>query len=793
MQKLSVFVKNNYFLLIFLILPFIVFWRNFAPISDKVYFGNDSLISFYTLRSIMNQFVEGHLPLWDPHTFYGIPLLTRPDSLVFYPPLGFLVIFSIIFKFGMERFFVLMEAITVFHMSFAGICTYFFLRRLGLSKFSSFIGGIIYMFNGNIIAFTNTTGLLISMTWLPLIFLTYDSLVRKPSLNKALIFGLVFAVPITTFAWQNAITYHIYFLIFYTLFLIRYKEIDIEKSFLYIVFSFSIAVIIAGVVVLPGLEVPKVSDRAALDYGLSAYGGDVKFRELPDLIMPYMSAHSYAEGGVLELYSGTTPVIYVGILTLLLIVPAFFRKNKLVVFFFFISILFLLFSLGGETPIFDIFYIVLFPLMKPFRNINKIAYISFFCLSIVAAFGLENITTYYDEVKLQLVKYNKILLQLFVLMTSGLFLLVILGDQILWKFIPGSQSVHIFSFLNVVILFYILFSLSILCIGIIKPENQNYLKVLIFVVIFSDLFMFAKNYPINNYGKNPDKLFANSDVIKFITAGKNFTDRSDVRQIPNNYASALNNINHIDGYLVYRSSVLNKMLALMPLEPRNNLVDTVSNVKYIVSGSETVGEDYKLAFTETVTSQNRSKYYLSAPVPSGLDEAPEGVKIKVFENKNLIPYIHFVKKVAVKTDEAAAQILSNQKMDPLNEALISPDSAKSATDLGTGTVSFSFLQPYELQIKVHATKPSFIATSQPYYAEWKATLNGNPYVVTRTNISFMGFFVPQGDSTIIVKYYPKTFYTGLMITIVSLLGVIFLFILSIKFPGFEKRFFQRSR
>src|SRR3989344_8557393 len=99
--------KENLHTLIYIltlaILPVVFFWRNFYPFMEKVYFGNDSLISLYTLFSIAGQIKDGFVPLWDPHTFFGIPLLSRPDSLVFYPPLGCLALACAFFKFGVAR------------------------------------------------------------------------------------------------------------------------------------------------------------------------------------------------------------------------------------------------------------------------------------------------------------------------------------------------------------------------------------------------------------------------------------------------------------------------------------------------------------------------------------------------------------------------------------------------------------------------------------------------------------------------------------------------------------------
>ena len=790
-------LRTLMYILTLAILPVVFFWRNFYPFMEKVYFGNDSLISLYTLFSIAGQIKDGFVPLWDPHTFFGIPLLSRPDSLVFYPPLGFLALAGAFFKFGVERFFVLMELTTILHLSFAGISTYFVLRHFKLSNFASFIGGLIYMFNGNLIAFTNTTGLLISMTWLPLIFLTYDKLAKSPSLRNALLFSLAFAAPITTFAWQNAITYHLYFLGFYTIFLLWTKELTVNKRILYILFAFVLAIFVAAVVVFPGLEVTRISDRGALDYGLAAYGGNLKLRQLFDMVIPYIYAQNYGEGSTIILYHNTFPYTYAGIFTLLLIFPAFFvsaNEEKspppYSIFFFAMFILFLLFALGGETPVYDFFYAVLFPLMKPFRNVTKIGYISFFSLSIVAAYGLHNLTQRFDELKERIYTYRKHLTTILLVLFTALFILITRLDGMIWHFIPSYYSEKIFSFSNAVIIFMLIFSFSV---GAFYLIEGKYFKLAVFVILVFDLYMFAKNYPINNYGINPEKLIADNKVARFISSGNNYYERADLRGFSHSYAAGIRNLNHVDGYMVYRSKIVNKFLSLLTatLPERNLLADALAGIRYIPSWAETVGEGYKKVFENSVGSDSKDLYYIPGDSTVGSVAAPLGTKVRVFEKEERIPFVRLAKNIFILSDEEAGKKISAKEMDPFGDVIVSPETAVKVGDLGKGTVDFRYVKPYELLISADVDGPALVATGHPYYEDWRAQVNGKPQKIVRTNLAFFGVELPTGKSIIRIYYYPKIFYSGLVVSVASLFLTMGLLFVDIGFPRFFQGLFKR--
>lgn len=771
------FFNSHKYLLILFILPFIVFWRNIIPIKGMAYFGNDIAISFNTLASIIKQLRDGFFPLWDPHTFFGIQLVTRPDSLVFYPPAGALVLISALLKLSDTAIYKFIEFFTIFHFSLAGIFTYLLLKHYKLSDFSAFCGGMIYMLSGALVAFANTTGILISLAYFPLVLMRFDILVKQPSLRNSLIFALIYALTITTFAWTLVIVYNLIFFLFYYLFLLCRKQVGLDRRIVFwTALGFILSLFVAAVVVLPGFQVPLISTRADIDFHRSAFSGNLVLRQLFDFLMPYLSAKNYGEAEVLKLYYNLSLTFtYVGIFSLLLIIPAFFKKNLYVLFFSISALLWLLFSLGGETPVFGLTYIVFYPLMKSFSEPRLSVYIPQLSLAVVAAFGLENVTVHFNSLRARLKKYRRILIRIVQLCFLVLVIFFFRIDQYVWQYFPYEEtSIPMLSQLNSFMIFFLLLAGSVAIFSYLGKLEFSRAKLLIFLILFFDLFLFAEKYPLNTIGIDPSKLYSNNEVVKFIT--KNNVDgfyRSDIRSIPQNYVPSLLGINHMDGYLVYQPKTTQKYYFLVTPNPRNELADNIAGIRYIVTEKNLDNKNYDLVYEKVIAEKDQPYYYHLAGNPSGWLPIPLNTSIKVYENKNYSPLLHMVQKtIFVNDEEAKNQIVANS-FNPMEVALVDKSYQNDFSKYyifpseKPGTVTMISDQPAQKKMLSNNKYDSILITSYPYNNEWKAYIDGAPAKLLRVNLAFMGLIVPEGKHTIILSYVPIVFYIGLIVSILA--------------------------
>jgi len=123
-------------------LPFILF----APVTFmwRVFSAQDLQAYFYPYHVLPARMIaEGHLPLWNPYVFSGIPLLGDGQTAMFYPPNWL--------------FFLLpgetaLNLVVLLQFSIAGVGMFAYARTIGLWRVPAFVAALAYMFSGAVTA-----------------------------------------------------------------------------------------------------------------------------------------------------------------------------------------------------------------------------------------------------------------------------------------------------------------------------------------------------------------------------------------------------------------------------------------------------------------------------------------------------------------------------------------------------------------------------------------------------------------------------------------------------------------
>ncbi len=115
---------------------------------------------------------SGHVPLWNPDLFGGMPFVAAGSGDIFYPT-WLLRLFIPVTAAGNLSFFV--------HYVFAGLFTYLLLRRLQVGWTGSVIGGLAYELTGLIASYPSPghDGKLFASTMLPLLLLALVLALRE--------------------------------------------------------------------------------------------------------------------------------------------------------------------------------------------------------------------------------------------------------------------------------------------------------------------------------------------------------------------------------------------------------------------------------------------------------------------------------------------------------------------------------------------------------------------------------------------------------------------------------------
>jgi hypothetical protein len=163
---------------------------------------------------------------------------------------------------------------------------------------------------------------------------------------------------------------------------------------------------------------------------------------------------------------------------------------------------------------------------------------------------------------------------------------------------------------------------------------------------------------------------------------------------------------------------------------------------------------------------------------------------RVLENLRAMPRVWLATEAVKVAPEEALKIIKSSRMpdgrtfDPLQIALIEEPLALAEKNPDpTASARVYTLTADEMDVQTHSTSPSFLVTSDAYYSGWNATLDGEPVPIYRADYAIRGVSVPGGDHTIRFEFRPKSFYYGLAVSLVSLLGLI----LSVAIPRLKQR------
>lgn len=350
--------------------------------SDMVY------PSYYYIAKTLK---EGYLPLWDPHLFSGFSLAAYPQYGLFYP-LNFLFW---IWPYGDNPFPVhAYEYLLLLHVFLAGWFMYFLGRGLKFNRLISFVMGIVFMLNGNLLKFLNWGNSFPAFVWFPLVMLFAIFAFKEKITNKIHPFlgGLALGMLILAAPAQPMIQILMIIGFFFSYCIYenyRKRNFDkIKRIFLNFLIFVLIGFSIGAISILPSLELMPQTIRFLGPDGV-LYGDEkmsfeaftrfsMEPRQLFGLVYP-----KYSQGVVSNSFVGLIPFV----LSLIAILKLY-KKNMYVKVFTCLSLVALLYALNILLPM--VAYMI--PVINKIREPERYMFFVSFSVPILAAFGLNYLT-----------------------------------------------------------------------------------------------------------------------------------------------------------------------------------------------------------------------------------------------------------------------------------------------------------------------------------------------------------------------------------------------------------------
>ena len=144
----------------------------------------------------------GELPLWNPYTYCGSPLVGNIQAQLLYPPAW--ITFGLAKTMGVDRLLKLLEWQTVLHVLLGGVLAYWLLRRLNLTRGSATLGATVFQLGGFFASQTQHLGAVSGGAWLPLVWLSVIEL--SDGFRRRWAGALALGLAMATLAGHPAVT-----------------------------------------------------------------------------------------------------------------------------------------------------------------------------------------------------------------------------------------------------------------------------------------------------------------------------------------------------------------------------------------------------------------------------------------------------------------------------------------------------------------------------------------------------------------------------------------------------------
>jgi len=352
-------------------LVLLFFWK--IALTNLILVGLDVFTYFYPYREYAAQVIRaGHLPLWNPYLFLGVPFLANIQSAVLYPlnllflwlPAPKMVAYSI-----------------VLHVFLAGVFTYLYARRaLKMSPLSALVAAVVFALSGFLGAQAEHVNQLSVFAWLPLLLLLFHEAYTRQSriygLFASLVVGLQFLAGHAQASFINLSALGCYAIY---LSLKRgggRRTLPIWRALGLVMGVTLLGAGLAAVQLLPTLELSPLSLRGG---GLT-YRQAVSFSLRPTLLLlsllPSFDYNPFSEY-----------IAYVGVTPILLASLALLRKRENA-FFGALALLGIFLALGLYNPFYYLLY-RLVPGFSLFRVPARWLFLYTFGLATLAGLGME--------------------------------------------------------------------------------------------------------------------------------------------------------------------------------------------------------------------------------------------------------------------------------------------------------------------------------------------------------------------------------------------------------------------
>ena len=739
---------------------------------------NDQYSSGYAYRAWAAEWWKklGHVPLWNPEIFGGMPFVGGMHGDVLYP--------TALLRLVMPTHVAMNVGFAV-HYVLAGLFMYLFLRRWRVSWTGSVVGGVAYQLAGVVGSYVSPghDGKLFVTTMLPLALLGLTLGIRDRRIDGygvlALAVGLIMLSPHPQMAQYALLAAGLF-----TLYLV-FAEGSVTGAHARVN---ALALAAAGVVLGVGVSaiqympfyayIPYSPRDAAVlhDFAWSAAYA-IPWSHVPELVIPRFTGESvtgtYWGPNGLKLHSE-----YLGLLAVALacVGAADRSRRRMILWLGAIGLLFLLIALGSATPFFRVWWEIV-PFSKSMRAPGMALFIVAFVTAVFAAFGVDRITTGQSK------RFAGVAvgagLACAIIGVGGGFSAIVqsLGRAVELRGLPQRESIAVAA--GTTLQWSALFAGLILTAAGVLAVLASREKIRVRGLSMALIALVGLDLWLN------DRVFwVYSDIQTELFGGDAIKTRLESLPKPIRVWDVTGQ--GIDA--VYPGAALMADDIAQLYGHHGNEPHTFDQL------NERLGSS--LTFRRAGDPQILDLFavnYLILPAAAAPDSLPgfrrtlhdvgssSGMQASLFERQTPIGYARFIPAAAAP---ASPQQTFATVVDPqfeINRVVLVdsgmgltpgaiPNPLPAPSDI---TVAFTDWKPGEMHMRLSAVAPAagYVLVSENWDSEWRATVDGRDTPVLRGDGTLITVPVPAGAREIVMRYEGRAYARGRLVTLASLLIV----------------------
>ena len=683
---------------------------------------------------------QGTIPLWNPYSMSGTPLLANYQSAVLSP-------FNILFT--LFQFIDEWSILILLQPLLAGLFMYLFARVKQVSLSGAALSAVSFMFCGFMTTWMGYGTLGYAILFLPLALYFVEKFYETTRYRY--LACLSFTIPLSFLSGHFQIS--LYFLLFLICYILYLSFLFRTIKYSVVVFLFiGIGLLFCMPQLLPTIELYTQSLRSNLFITLDS----IPWLYLPTFVAPDFFGNPVSRNDWFGHYAEWNG--YIGAISLLIGLYALTRvKNKTVLFFSVMALISLL--LAYSSPLQVLLISLHIPVIST-SSLSRVIILFSFSFSVLSGFGLDFLTTDIIQERIRL-------LSLWCISISVLF--IVLWAMVLTHlFLFNDKAAIAMSNLRLPTFFVFVLILLVLTSYFLKKR-----KIIVFVLCCILVLSGAEMLRFATKWQEFDPIsfvYPTTGVSAYLS-----THALNERVLGNwgGEATMYYGLSELEGYDPLSISRYGEFITSLDngqlKEAKRSVVSVPRNGTYTAFALNLLNVRY---IVQKISDGHAPWVFPFWTYPDGqFQKVYNDQSYEVYYNTKAYPRAYLVSNVIVQKD--SQKILSSLFDHSFNaqNTIVLEKTPAILPRFGKGNITITSFLPNKISLSVSATEHQMLFLSNAYYPGWKASIDGRDTPVYRADYAFQAVSIPQGLHRIVFYYNPISFISGV---VVALLGLVLL-------------------